>query len=201
MMKIQFNPNLEYQHDAINAILGVFEGQEVRQANFSVPTIKRAQMEMLAEQSDLGIGNKKELLDDEILANVQKVQLTNGLKQSDSLGSMDFTVEMETGTGKTYVYLRSIFEMNRRFGFSKFIIVVPSIAIKEGVYKSLQITEEHFKEHYDNVPYDYFIYDSSNLGEVRSFATNASMCHEIVLACRCFAGKKVRFSHASFHTA
>jgi type III restriction enzyme len=171
-MKIQFNPDLEYQHDAINAVLGVFEGQEARQTNFSVPTIKQAQMDMLSEQSDLGIGNKKELLDDEILVNVQKVQLTNGLKQSDSLGSMDFTVEMETGTGKTYVYLRSIFEMNRRFGFSKFIIVVPSIAIKEGVYKSLQITEEHFKEHYDNVPYDYFIYDSSNLGEVRSFATN-----------------------------
>ncbi len=171
-MKIKFNPDLEYQHDAINAILGVFEGQEARQTNFSVPTIKQAQMEMLSEQSDLGIGNKKELLDDEILANVQKVQLTNGLKQSDSLGSMDFTVEMETGTGKTYVYLRSIFEMNRRFGFSKFIIVVPSIAIKEGVYKSLQITEEHFKEHFDNVPYDYFVYDSSSLGEVRSFATN-----------------------------
>jgi len=171
-MKIQFNPDLEYQHDAINAVLGVFEGQEARQTNFSVPTIKQVQMEMLSEQSDLGIGNKKELLDDEILANVQKVQLTNGLKQSDSLGSIDFTVEMETGTGKTYVYLRSIFEMNRRFGFSKFIIVVPSIAIKEGVYKSLQITEEHFKEHYDNVPYDYFVYDSSNLGEVRSFATN-----------------------------
>jgi len=171
-MKIQFNPDLQYQQDAINAVLGVFEGQEARQANFSVPTIKQAQMEMLAEQSDLGIGNKKELLDDEILANVQKVQLKNGLKQSDSLGTMDFTVEMETGTGKTYVYLRSIFEMNRRFGFSKFIIVVPSIAIKEGVYKSLQITEEHFKEHYDNVPYDYFVYDSSNLGEVRSFATN-----------------------------
>ncbi|MDQ6954700.1 MAG: DEAD/DEAH box helicase family protein, partial [Mariprofundaceae bacterium] len=151
---------------------GVFEGQEARQTNFSVPTIKQAQMDMLSEQSDLGIGNKKELLDDEILANVQKVQLTNGLKQSESLGSMDFTVEMETGTGKTYVYLRSIFEMNRRFGFSKFIIVVPSLAIKEGVYKSLQMTEEHFKGIYDNVTYDYFVYDSSNLGEVRSFATN-----------------------------
>jgi len=145
-VKIKFNPDLEYQHDAINAVLGVFEGQEARQTNFSVPTIKQAQIDMYSEQSDLGIGNKKDLLEDEILANVQKVQLTNGLKQSDSLGSMDFTVEMETGTGKTYVYLRSIFEMNRRFGFSKFIIVVPSLAIKEGVFKSLQITEEHFKK-------------------------------------------------------
>lgn len=79
---------------------------------------------------------------------------------------------METGTGKTYVYLRSIFEMNKKYGFTKFIIVVPSIAIKEGVYKSLQMTETHFREQYDNVPYDYFVYDSGRLEQVRSFATN-----------------------------
>jgi type III restriction enzyme len=85
---------------------------------------------------------------------------------------MNFTTEMETGTGKTYVYLRSIFELNRKYGFTKFIIVVPSIAIKEGVYKSLQITEEHFKGLYDNIQYDYFIYDSQKLGQVRNFATS-----------------------------
>ncbi len=79
---------------------------------------------------------------------------------------------METGTGKTYVYLRSIFELHKKYGFSKFIIVVPSLAIKEGVYKSLQMTEQHFKEHYDNVQYDYFIYDSQKLGEVRNSATH-----------------------------
>lgn len=98
--------------------------------------------------------------------------MNNGLKQVKKLGSKDFTIEMETGTGKTYVYLRSIFELNKKYGFSKFIIVVPSLAIKEGVYKSLQMTEQHFKEHYDNVQYDYFIYDSQKLGEVRNFATN-----------------------------
>ena len=75
----------------------------------------------------------------------QAVQLRNGLAPSETLGSMDFTVEMETGTGKTYVYLRSIFELNYNYAFGKFIIVVPSVAIKEGVYKSLQMTEEHFK--------------------------------------------------------
>jgi len=81
---------------------------------------------------------------------------------------MDFSVEMETGTGKTYVYLKSIFELHKRYGFSKFIIVVPSIAIKEGVKKTLDITTEHFKAIFDNVPYDYFIYDSANLEQVPS---------------------------------
>jgi type III restriction enzyme len=79
---------------------------------------------------------------------------------------------METGTGKTYVYLRTIMDMYKKYGFSKHIIVVPSIPIKEGVYKSLQITKDHFKELYDNINYDFFIYDSSKLNEVRDFSTN-----------------------------
>lgn len=79
---------------------------------------------------------------------------------------------METGTGKTYVYLRTIFELNKRYGFTKFVIVVPSIAIKEGVYKSLQMTEEHMRSLYANTPYEYFLYDSSKLGQVRNFATS-----------------------------
>src|SRR5688572_25961460 len=82
---------------------------------------------------------------------------------------------METGTGKTYVYLRTIFELNKRYGFTKFVIVVPSVAIKEGVYKSLQITEEHFKGLYGGVPFDYFLYDSAKLGQVRNLATSASI--------------------------
>ncbi len=87
-------------------------------------------------------GNRLHLLDEEILANLADIQLRNGLRPSASLASGDFTVEMETGTGKTYVYVRTIFELNRRYGFTKFVIVVPSVAIKEGVYKTLQITEE-----------------------------------------------------------
>ena len=79
---------------------------------------------------------------------------------------------METGTGKTYVYLRTIFELNRRFGFTKFVIVVPSVAIKEGVYKTLQITEDHFRSLYANAPFEYFLYDSGKLGQVRNFATS-----------------------------
>ena len=107
------------------------------------------------------------------------MQLRSGLKPSTELGDFNFTVEMETGTGKTYVYLRSIFEMNRRYGFTKFIVVVPSIAIKEGTYKSLQMTEEHFKGLYDNVRFDYFVYDSQKLGQVRNFAT--SDCIQIMV--------------------
>ncbi len=126
-------------------------------------------------QNDLGIGNRLTLLDEEILANLREVQLRNGLAPSEALDSGDFTVEMETGTGKTYVYLRTIFELNKRYGFTKFVIVVPSIAIKEGVYKTLQITEEHFKSLYAGVPFEYFLYDSRKLGQVRNFATSAGI--------------------------
>ncbi len=115
------------------------------------------------------------LLDEDIHKNIRKIQLHNGLAPSETFNSKEgihLSVEMETGTGKTYVYLRTIFEMNRLYGFTKFIIVVPSIAIKEGVHKTLQITETHFKELYENVNYDYFIYDSQKLTNVRNFATS-----------------------------
>jgi len=110
-----------------------------------------------------------------LLKNPGDLQLRHGLAPSSELTSGDFTVEMETGTGKTYVYLRTIFELNKRYGFNKFVIVVPSVAIKEGVYKSLQITEQHFKGLYARVPYDYFLYDSSKLSQVRNFATSANI--------------------------
>ena len=177
-MKIQFNPDLGYQKDAVDAVVGIFEGQEICQTTFTVtsaPAVdKHGQMDALAasEQNDLGIGNRLRLIDEELLENTQQVQLVNGLKQSNALNGKDFTIEMETGTGKTYVYLRSIFEMNHKFGLTKFIIVVPSLAIKEGVYKSLQITEDHFRTLYDNTQFDYFVYDSSKREQVRSFATN-----------------------------
>jgi type III restriction enzyme len=129
--------------------------------------------------SDLGLGNRLSLLDDEILGNLNAVQLRNGLAQSGTLASGDFTVEMETGTGKTYVYLGTVFELNKRFGFTKFVIVVPSVAIKEGIYKALQMTEDHFKALYDNVRFDYFVYDSQKLGQVRNFAT--SDCIQIMV--------------------
>ncbi|MER8472746.1 DEAD/DEAH box helicase family protein [Mesorhizobium sp. M1328] len=134
-----------------------------------------AQGELGLVESELGIGNRLTLLDDEIVANLNDIQLRNGLAPSSVLTSGDFTVEMETGTGKTYVYLRTIFELNKRYGFTKFVIVVPSVAIKEGVYKTLQITEEHFKGLYSGQPFDYFLYDSAKLGQVRNFATSPNI--------------------------
>ncbi|QNM87114.1 DEAD/DEAH box helicase family protein [Polaribacter pectinis] len=171
-MKLKFEGNLEYQQEAIKSITDIFEGQEICTTNFTVAPIQDHTGQSAMFTTELGVGNKLSLLDEELLENVQKIQLRNGLKQTKELNSRDFSVEMETGTGKTYVYLRSIFEMHKKYGFTKFIIVVPSIAIKEGTNKSLDITKDHFKGIYDNVNYDFFTYDSSKLEQVRSFATN-----------------------------
>lgn len=175
-MKLHFEPDLDYQLQAIEAVCDLFRGQEICRTEFTVTRDPAdTQMRLGFAQNDLGIGNRLTLLDEELLANLQAVQLRNGIAPSESLASGDFTVEMETGTGKTYVYLRTIFELNKRYGFTKFVIVVPSIAIKEGVYKSLQIMEDHFKSLYAGVPFDYFLYDSAKLGQVRNFATSAQI--------------------------
>ena len=173
VMKFHFEPNLDFQLEAIAAVCDLFRGQEVCRTEFTVtrdPVGIQGRLSFV--ENDLGIGNRLTLLDEEILQNLNAIQLRNGLLPSESLESGDFTVEMETGTGKTYVYLRTIFELNKRYGFTKFVIVVPSIAIKEGVYKSLQITEEHFRALYSGAPFDYFLYDSGKLGQVRNFATS-----------------------------
>ncbi|HEX7071239.1 MAG TPA: DEAD/DEAH box helicase family protein, partial [Rhodothermales bacterium] len=175
-MKLHFEPNLDYQLQAIEAVCDLFRGQEICRTEFTVTRDPAdTQMRLGFAQTDLGLGNRLTLLDDELLANLRAIQLRNGIAPSESLASGDFTVEMETGTGKTYVYLRTIFELNKRYGFTKFVIVVPSIAIKEGVYKSLQITEDHFRGLYAGVPFDYFLYDSAKLGQVRNFATSAQI--------------------------
>lgn len=171
-MKLHFEPNLDYQLAAVDAVCDLFRGQEICRTEFTVTKSALGGVFLPGMESDLGIGNRLTLLDDELLKNLRDIQLRNGLPPSESLASGDFTVEMETGTGKTYVYLRTIFELNKRFGFTKFVIVVPSVAIKEGVYKSLQITEEHFKGLFAGVPFDFFLYDSSKLGPVRNFATS-----------------------------
>ncbi len=188
-MKLHFESNLDYQWSAIEAVCDLFRGQEICRSEFTVtmrvpsapvaddmfPGTVPQQMTLGVAESDLGVGNRLTLLDDEINDNLRAIQLRGGLPPSGTLASGDFTVEMETGTGKTYVYLRSIFELNKRYGFTKFVIVVPSVAIKEGVYKTLQITEEHFKGLYAGVPFDYFIYDSTKLGQVRNFATSSNI--------------------------
>ena len=121
--------------------------------------------------SEHGIGNKVVLSDAQLLENVRRVQDDNDIVQADSLQGREFSIEMETGTGKTYIYLRTIFELSKQYGLRKFIIVVPSIAIREGVMKSIEITREHFRALYGNPPFNCFIYDSKKLNHVYQFAS------------------------------
>lgn len=175
-MKLHFESDLDYQLFAVEAVCDIFRGQEICRTEFTVTSQSAGGQQALSfAESDLGIGNRLNLLDDELVKNLHDVQLRNGLPPSLSLKSGDFTVEMETGTGKTYVYLRTIFELHKRFGFTKFAIVVPSVAIKEGVFKSLQITADHFRGLYANTPIDFFVYDSAKLGQVRNFATSPNI--------------------------
>ena len=172
-MKLHFEPNLDYQLQAIEAVCGLFHGQETCRTEFTVTRdADDPQLRMAFFENDLGIGNRLTLLDDDLLANLHAVQLRHGLAPSASLASGDFTVEMETGTGKTYVYLRTVFELNKRYGFTKFVIVVPSVAIKEGVYHTIETAAEHLKGLYAGAPFHFFLYDSAKLGQVRNFATS-----------------------------
>ena len=178
LIKLHFEDNLDYQQTAIESVTGLFAGQDICRTEFTVTTQAdpNGQAQMGFVESELGIGNQLQLLDDEILENLRAIQIKNGLRPADSLASGDFTVEMETGTGKTYVYLRTIFKLNKHYGFTKFVIVVPSVAIKEGTYKTLQITREHFENIYPNAKgYEYFLYDSSKLDQVRNYATSPNI--------------------------
>jgi type III restriction enzyme len=177
-MKIQFD-DLGYQQEAIQSIVNIFQGQEICEANFTVYSPEFLAQQQNIAYNDIGYGNRLTVTEGQLVQNVQHIQLANGLAPSEKKdihrNQLDFTIEMETGTGKTFVYLSTIMELYKNYGFSKHIIVVPSIPIKEGVYKSLQMTEAHFKEHYDNIPYNYFVYDSSKLNEVRDFAINPGL--------------------------
>ena len=176
-MKIEFNPKLPHQAAAIQSTVDLFKGQEIARALFSVPVLntrtEEGELDLRAEDAR-GVANQLKLQPAELLENLQAVQLRNGLKQTKKLNSLDFSIEMETGTGKTYVYLRSIFELNKEYGMTKFIIVVPSVAIREGVYKALQITEQHFKGIYTETP-NYYVYKSENPGDVRAFSTGTNI--------------------------
>jgi type III restriction enzyme len=179
-VKLHFEDNLAHQLAAIEAVCDLFRGQEMCRTEFTVSRPPSSPQMGLAlepgvEESELGIGNRLALLPEALVENLNSVQLRHALPPTESALPRDFTVEMETGTGKTYVYLRTIFELQKRYGFTKFVIVVPSVAIKEGVYKSLQITEEHFRALYANTPYEYFVYDSAKLGQVRNFASSPNI--------------------------
>lgn len=174
MRELKFDANLGFQQEAIEAITDIFLGQKVCSSNF---TVRKTVEEINLHEDVQGYSNRLELLPEEILENVHAIQLRNGQAQSPEVmtRTMNFSIWMETGTGKTYVYLRTIFELNRLYGWTKFIIVVPSIAIKEGVKNSLDLMSNHFKTQYNNVPFDYFIYDSDKLNQVRNFAVSSNI--------------------------
>ena len=168
-MKLKFK-NQTFQTDAVNAVVDLFTGQEKTQSTFSVMDDRQTNF-----LNELGQGNALYINQETLTANMHAVQKRNSLPLTDIAGNMQFCIEMETGTGKTYVYTKTIFELHRKYGFTKFVIVVPSVAIREGVYKSFQVTQEHFGLQYDNVPCRYFIYSSAKLSDVRQFATSSNI--------------------------
>lgn len=182
-MKLQFDKNQEYQLQAIQSIVNLFDGQPLNNSDFEF------------SNSGNNSGNKLFLTENELLNNLNKVQAENELRKDEISSKIEklwykeesqfkgkepekliitefpnYSVEMETGTGKTYVYLRSIYELNKVYGFKKFVVVVPSVAIREGVVKSLQITFDHFQEIYEKQPAEFKVYDSLRTTELGNFA-------------------------------
>jgi type III restriction enzyme len=195
-MKLQFENNLDYQLEAISAVVDIFDGQAKND-------VMRIEIESNERQRSLeslsAVSNSMDLGEEIIVKNIQKIQQRNGLEVAkimngggqklsqpdvnNTLGSdetfiengLNFTVEMETGTGKTYVYLRTIHELRAKYGWRKFIIVVPSVAIKEGVLKNLAITRQHFASLYDNQEIDYYVWDAKKRGQARQFASSDTL--------------------------
>lgn len=192
-MKLQFDKNQSYQLEAILSVIDLFEGQRLNKSDFEFSFTNSNNGSI--QFTEAGVGNNLTLTENELLANLIKVQRRNQLKADEISRGIEklwynedasakdilvgkavitnfpnYSIEMETGTGKTYVYLRSIYELNKVFGFKKFVIVVPSVAIREGVLKSLQITSEHLQEIYENQPTEYKVYDSGRLTELGNFA-------------------------------
>ena len=174
-MKLQFK-HQKFQADAAKAICDVFTGQPYLAPSYMIDKgIASGQMKLGYYQDSTGFGNApivQELNDSIILEQIQKIQRNYQIKPSKQLeGRYNLTVEMETGVGKTYTYIKTMYELSKQYGWSKFIVVVPSVAIREGVYKSFQITEEHFAEEYGK-KIRYFIYNSAQLTEIDRFASD-----------------------------
>lgn len=182
-MRLRFK-HQKFQADAAKAVVDVFAGQPYLTPSYMMDRGNGYYQQTLTEEEDFtGWSNHKivpELSDRIILENLQKVQRTNQLKPSEKLeGHFNLTIEMETGVGKTYTYIKTMYELNKHYGWSKFIVVVPSIAIREGVYKSFQVTQEHFAEEYGK-KVRFFIYNSAQLTEIDRFASDNSICAMII---------------------
>ena len=178
-MKLRFK-HQKFQADAAQAVCDVFAGQPFRAGSYLMDrgNSDDVQQEIAYTEGFTGFGNARvvpELTDAVILGSLQKIQRDNQIKPSAQLeGCYNLSVEMETGVGKTYTYIKTMYELNERYGWSKFIVVVPSVAIREGVYKSFQITEDHFAEEYGK-KIRYFIYNSKQLTEIDRFASDSAI--------------------------
>ena len=195
-MKLQFDSSLDYQLDAINAVVDVFAGQIKSDSSFIVGQAELGlEGQQLSLEATSARGNVLSLMPEQIINNVHSIQDRNMLERSEIAPGgfefpvefpleistpklqhdLNFSIEMETGTGKTYVYLRTIHELHQKYGWKKFIIVVPSVAIREGVMKNLEITREHFAAEYDNPEMNFYVWDSKKTGQAREFATNDTL--------------------------
>lgn len=181
-MEFQFDPNQEYQVKAIEAVADLFDGQTRTEAavRFKAGTLSLA-----------AIANRLDLDETKLLHNLMMIQRRNAIRPDNRLEVIEadivtdegekavrfpnFSVEMETGTGKTYVYLRTALELHQRYGMRKFVVVVPSVAVREGVLKTLQVTAGHFRDLYGNPVYRYYVYDSASLTQIRQFAQTGSV--------------------------
>lgn len=177
-MKLKFDSTQEYQIQAVNSFIDLFDGQPLNQGDYTIEINAKADIgqQLSTVQTELGIGNHLVIDEDTILKNLHNIQERNDLdpisEQEFKNYGNNFSVEMETGTGKTYVYLRTIFELSQKYGFKKFIIVVPSVAIREGTLKNIEITADHFKALYNNIEFEHFVYDSKKANRLRQFATS-----------------------------
>lgn len=177
-MKLKFDSTQEYQIQAVNSFIDLFDGQPLNQGDYTIEINAKAEIgqQLSTVQTELGIGNHLAIDDETILKNLHNIQERNDLdpisEQEFKNYGNNFSVEMETGTGKTYVYLRTIFELSQKYGFKKFIIVVPSVAIREGTLKNIEITADHFKALYNNIEFEHFVYDSKKANRLRQFATS-----------------------------
>lgn len=189
-MKFNFKIQ-QYQTDAVDAVVKVFSGQNFHDGTSYIRDVgkikENTQVAFSLENGedavdlldDTGYKNEAvELTDEQLLKNIHALQSENNIRLSPSLvkdlGRVSLDIEMETGTGKTYVYIKTMFELNKRYGWTKFIVVVPSIAIREGVKKSFEITAEHFMEHYGKKA-RFFVYNSSNLNQLDNFSQNSGI--------------------------
>ena len=191
-MKLKFDPNQQYQLDAVHSVVDIFTGQP---KDIDSVTRHMDQDGQLSLEATIAKGNSLTLDVAQIIENTHKIQEKNDIEKSETKEGdfsfptnfpletsekslkhgMNFSIEMETGTGKTYVYLRTIHELHQHYGWKKFIIVVPSVAIREGVLKNLAITREHFADLYNKPEMDYYVWDSKKTGQAREFATNDTL--------------------------